>query len=497
MKVAFFASHILWKTHYETELEIIQRHLDEGDDVLQYVCDGTMLACDGNPYHAFKDCVKCMAKRRCGRSLLSHKVPQVPYPLLTDSQKLEIDIFVQSIPLDLNEFKKLRFDVFDVGYAVASSIITLLTNPYPDIREHYSLFYRHTKTACEVYCSFLNRLAADKPDRLYIFNGRLAEVKAAFRAANKLKIPCYIHERGGNLDRYGIFKNHLPHDIGKMDQLMRDFWNENPDIEEKKRMASYFYEKRRNGVLLSWKSYTDKQVNRLLPDNFDPAKRNIVIFNSSDFEFAAIGPEWNYVLYKNQYDAIMSICKDLASNEDIHFYLRLHPNLATADKVNFDIISNFISPNLTLIKPDSLVDSYELLDASEKVITFGSTMGMEATWWNKPSILGGPCLYENFKSIYKPASHKELLALIEQKDLPACDKSDAEIFGYYTASFGTKYKYYIQSDYKGGLFKSTPVTSALSRYERTLMKIYWRYGTYRFIRSSLERLITKKLNAGA
>ena len=79
MKVAFFSSHILWDTHYETELEIMQRHLDAGDEVYQYVCNAEMTACDINPDHGFSRCVQCMAKRRHGRSLLSKEVPTQSY----------------------------------------------------------------------------------------------------------------------------------------------------------------------------------------------------------------------------------------------------------------------------------------------------------------------------------------------------------------------------------------------------------------------------------
>jgi hypothetical protein len=495
MKIAFFTSHILWETHYEAELEIIQSHLDEGHIVYQYVCNGTMHACDGNQDHGFFRCVNCMAKRRCGKALLSNDIRQTPYLLLTPDDKNKINTFINELPLDILEFKKLKYDHFDVGYAVASSIITFLANPSPDIKQHYHLFLNHTKAALEVYCSFLNRLEEDRPDLLYIFNGRLAQVKAAFRAANKLNIPCYIHERGNNVDRYGVFKNHLPHDIRKMGELMRSFWNENPDVEEKKKLAAFFYEKRRNGILLSWKSFTDKQTAGLLPEDFDPQKRNMVFFNSSDFEFAAIGPEWNHKIYKDQYDGIITICRDMAVYDDIHFYLRIHPNLATADPGNFEKISNINAPNLTLIMPDSPIDSYHLLDAAEKVITFGSTMGMEATWWNKPSILAGPCLYENLKAVHRPGTHQELMDLLLNPELEPCDRADASVFGYFYAAFGTKYKYYKPKDYKSGVFKDTEITAKLNKSEERLMKLYWRLRGNKILKGMLERTILNKLNA--
>ena len=39
MRVLVFTANTDWKPHYETDLEIIQRHLDDGDEVVHLHCD--------------------------------------------------------------------------------------------------------------------------------------------------------------------------------------------------------------------------------------------------------------------------------------------------------------------------------------------------------------------------------------------------------------------------------------------------------------------------
>jgi hypothetical protein len=69
--------------------------------------------------------------------------------------------------------------------------------------------------------------------------------------------------------------------------------------------------------------------------------------------------------------------------------------------------------NLTVIWPKDQVDSYSLLDACDKIITFGSTIGIEAAYWGKISILAGRAVYERLDCIYKPSNHEELITLIK------------------------------------------------------------------------------------
>src|SRR5690606_20179770 len=134
--------------------------------------------------------------------------------------------------------------------------------------------------------------------------------------------------------------------------------------------------------------FTDTQTQNKLPDNFDPSKTNIAIFNSSEDELKVI-EDWKNDIYSSQNDAITSIVKNYLKNPDFHFYLRVHPNLGKLDNAQSKEIEKMDFKNLTVIPAFSKIDSYALMDACDKTITFGSSIGLEATYWRKPSILFG------------------------------------------------------------------------------------------------------------
>jgi hypothetical protein len=58
MKVVVFSSHVLLASHYETELEIMLNHQNEGDEIVQLVCDTDLPACDTNPYFQPEACAR-------------------------------------------------------------------------------------------------------------------------------------------------------------------------------------------------------------------------------------------------------------------------------------------------------------------------------------------------------------------------------------------------------------------------------------------------------
>ena len=66
--------------------------------------------------------------------------------------------------------------------------------------------------------------------------------------------------------------------------------------------------------------------------------------------------------------------------------------------------------------PFDKINSYNLLDISDIVISFGSTVGIEATYYDKPSILWGSAYYEDTGGVYEVDSI-EVLENMLKKDL--------------------------------------------------------------------------------
>lgn len=459
MKIFVFSTHALWQPHLETELEIIQNHLNKGDTVYRFVCDGTLPVCDVNNDHALQTCLKCKQMSLCGKALLEGSV--IDLPLIHKASIIKNKAGVVSYSYgSIEELKNIYVDNFDAGVASISSVISWLREPNLDVIKNKESIDYCLSSSIEVYYSALHYMQEYKPDVVYAFNGRLVHVKPILRAAEKLNIECLIHERGHNKDFYELFKNTTPHDRKYVVKKMQELWDL-ADSSKRNEIGESFYTERAAGKSQGWHSFTDKQQKGLLPDNWSETKRNVVIFNSSEDEFASIGDDWKNELYDSQLGAIAKIIKDCLKFPDIHFYLRVHPNLSKVDNSEAKEIKKLSSSNLTVIEAESLISTYDLLFNCEKVLAFGSSVGIEAVYWGKPSIQAGKSYYFDMNATYKPASHEELIEMMGKK-LEPMDKTPALIYGYYFKMFGIAYKYYVAKTLATGEFKGVNIDEKVS-----------------------------------
>ncbi len=450
MRVFVYSTHNLWQSHHETDLEIIQRHLDEGDEVFNIVCKGHFASCDTNVHHEITTCLKCRDVGNCGRKMLSGAVGELA--VVIDGIRENTQAQRQGLSYrNMEELLALRIDNFDLGYAVASSVISKLREPEPDLKRYEGIVNNFLQSALDVYYSALQYFDQYKPDLVYVFNGRFAQVKAILRAAQACNIRCLVHERGSNIHRYSLYENTTPHDRKYMVSRMIRHWHDADGVAREEEGAR-FYIDRAGGVAQSWFSYVDDQRKGLLPADWDKSKRNVIIYNSSEDEFASIGNEWKNELYTSQNEGVERLVKDCMKYPDIHFYFRIHPNLRNVHNSQTEGIAKLSAPNLTVISANDPVSTYELLFNADKIVAFGSTVGIEAVYWGKPSIQLGKSYYEDLGGTYVAKSHEDAVGLIGTVLVPK-DKTAALIYGYYMNSYGIPFKYYKATGFISGTYK--------------------------------------------
>ncbi|WP_445475040.1 capsular polysaccharide export protein, LipB/KpsS family [Methanococcoides methylutens] len=445
MKILIYMPFADWVPHFATHLEIAAKHMANGDEVHVIQCSGGLLSCEPNPNHYRYKCYLCKSRRDKGLDTIK----------LPNENRHEIDFEKHSLDMDipqfvsLNELKQFTYDDTDIGMAVAASLISMVRDSDPDVGRYSAYVEKNILMSIAVYNSIKNHLELLDPDIFYMFNGRFAALRPALRAAQKSGVKTFVHERAGVLQKYSLAENNYPHDIDYQKTEIEKYWEEDSQLIDKDKISSNWYEKRMGGADQSWYSFTKSQKKGSLPEGFDTTKRNIAIYISSQDEFEAI-TGWKNDIYENQTEAVV----DLANSdvdEDIVFYLRIHPNLKGLKNTQVRELYQITSPNLKIIPAESKIDSYNLLMACEKVITFGSTIGIEAVFWGKPSILIGRAFYEGVGSCYMPKNKKELLDLINGYLEPG-DKIGALKFGYWQAIRGESYVYYKPESVRGGAF---------------------------------------------
>ncbi len=467
MKVLFAAPFAVNTPHYETTLELIQRHADAGDDVLLLGCDAALLGCDANPAMHLSVCGECISRRQRGLGLIAGRVRTAPIFALDAADRMELAALPTTFT-DVAALKAFTVDGADLGFGVLSSLISIQRSAVLDPGEPGVArdVRRFLVSAVAVYRSMQRHLAQERPDRVYVYNGRYGTTRAVLRACQRAGIDCYLHEVGGSLQRYALIANHLIHETEHLDGLIRTHWEATPEA-DRVAAATAWFEGLARGQSPTWFSYTSDQRAGLLPTGWDPAKHNVVVYNSSEDEYAAISDAWRLPFYTDQLDGLRRIIGDLERRPNVQLYLRMHPNLRGIDDDFTRGLRALSGPNFMLIPPGSPISSYALLWASDTVLTFGSTMGVEATYWGKPSVLAGESFYRRLGAAYTPNSHAELVTLLG-RPLEPMAKQAALMYGHYLGTYGEPFKYFeadgiFSGRFKGQQLQADPVTRFLSR----------------------------------
>lgn len=422
--------------HYSIALEILEDHIAKGNDITVLRCNSCMRSCSYNLSKNLSACIHCNSIFEQGLKLLSGSVRVKDYRFLTTEDRSQLQNLNPNFQT-LEQLKSFKIDNFDLGMGVASSIVSWFRDPYVDISANSKIINNLLHAAFEVYLSMKNHLKAGVYDEVYLFNGRHAEFRGVFRAAQALKTEARLYEYGSVITKYAVYENYLPHSIENTTRLVNKAWSNCRDEKLRMEIARNFFEVKFYGT--DSLSYTKDQNRKLLPENFISDKKNIVIFNSSEDELVAIGDEWNNKLYSSQIDGIVKVCKSLQQFQnanDYHIYLRMHPNLIGVDNPENELLKKLDPSVFTIIPPESKISSYTMMEKANLVMAFGSTMGMEATYWGKPSIQIGPSYYQELDATYFPQTHEEVMELIRSKDLEPKSRIGAFKYGYYMSTHG-------------------------------------------------------------
>ena len=225
-------------------------------------------------------------------------------------------------------------------------------------------------------------------DELMMFNGRFCwDAAARFAAVNTKKN--YIVYDFKKTNSYYEFKNISLHSIKENNERALKFYIENP-IKARK-VANEFIESKIKGIPTYEKSYTELQQKNKISINLDRNKKIISVFPSSDDEYKYIGNEWGAEIIKSQPDEIRNLITNV-DNKNYQIIIRMHPNMRGLSKKVLDsyLLLQKIFNNVYVLLPEDITSTYTLIDKSDYIICFCSTVATEANYKGKKVIcIGG------------------------------------------------------------------------------------------------------------
>lgn len=452
-RILFINFNCNWSPHFETDLEIMLNKIREGADIYSLACNRVLNhLCISNQEKSDAFCESCQNRLDNGLDLIG-----LPLKKRFKLKPVDCPVFPSFSTVD--ELKSFSVDGINLGLGVASSIISTtrdhLLNP-EDYREDIQTLLKNAYIVVQNVKQLVEKYHFNS---IYIFNGRFAEYFCIINFCKSIQLDYYLHERGANKDKYNIIKNDIMQSRIRYQKDVENYWNKNSHDELISDKVKIWFEERRKGAEQRWLSMTAEQKKDKLPKNFDLSKYNIGIFNSSLDEFAVFD-DWKST-FEDDYIVVKTLAEHYINDDHKHFYLRIHPNLKNLKTTQMNKLRELAAlnlPNLTVIMPEEDIDTYALVDNCQKIMTFGSTVGVEATYFGKVSILAGVTLYDNLDCVYIADNYETLYKYLEM-DLEPKPRQNCIKYVYWISSFGIPFTYFKPNGLFDGTFLGVKVKS--------------------------------------
>lgn len=451
MKVLIYIAETGLYSSVGIHLDIALEQIRQGNEVFILNCDQSIGGCMENPHWNPLFCKLCMAFQKKD---MKHFLPKgVEQHWMKEFVKQLKEEDIPKLQYDtVKELRALTFHGVDIGMGVMSTYISQTRNLNPEINEKSRAYFDALIREQIVTTLVFERLQKKHRFGLVVFqNGRGAQFKPFFNICKNQKIDFICTEDMCNAKGDSFlthFYNDIPHSIAANNQKYMECWEHTKDSDdEREKIARSFFENRRNAVFAGDTIYVKNQIQGQMPEGWKDDVENIVIFNSSEDEFAAVSKEFDdAAFFPSQIEGIKSIIEHYKHDKTKHFTLRVHPNLKKVSyKYHLDLY-NLNYSNLTVVRSDSPISTYALMDVASKIIVFGSTTGIESVYWRKPVICLAAAYYKPMNITYNPKTMEELWKYIDTPKLACLYSDDVLKYGYYYMSSNHEKTKYIKTD---------------------------------------------------
>ena len=412
-----------------------------GNEIIAVQCGQEIGQCLWNMDKNKWKCWLCNKHVNVFKRQMPANVKFVSFASLDEDNKIEEIRKIKFQYSSIDDIKKIEFNGINIGYGCVSTYVTKTRNLNPNVNLPYVRAYFDDFLHRMCYQTYLQEkiISEEKPDQIFIINGRISNARSLVGIAQKMKLEFVCIDVAisvGGKRCLDYFYNNTPHNLKYRTSLIENCWNDASISKwEKEWLGNLFYSNKQNGKYYGDKNYVEGQENNLLPSNWNNGHKRYVIFNSSEDEFFAVGDEFDKEkLFGTQIEGIKYVAQALRNRTDVDIYLRIHPNLK---KIKYKYHTDLQKlgddfKNITVISADSKVSSYDLMYGADKIIVFGSTMGVESAYANKVVINLAGALYKYLNVTYNPSSVSELCSLLMDDNLkPINNKAGLLKFGYY------------------------------------------------------------------
>ena len=330
----------------------------------------------------------------------------------------------------------------EVHGAVNEEVVTILRDSLPCER-HSKKLKRHLSRKFHLANElFLKIIKAADPEIVIIFNGRFLLERSAWTASLECSKRVVFIERFSAQwgDRYYEF-HHPVHSVSERSLAMLSYAELlKGAMHLPNSVGGKWFSDRRLALTQKFTSNQTFQFTRP-----DWATTVISFFHSSEDELFV--SDLSDSSWASQFEVIRKLIEICNSRPGHLLVIRLHPNLLNKSKRELkkwnDFARFFSAPIIVFLMSRDRVNSYSLVDQSDFVVTSGSTIGVEAAYMRKPSILCGLAFHQDMGMLEIVRSSEELKSSLSKIYSPAVLESRADIslkYALFLARAGIKVK---------------------------------------------------------
>lgn len=451
MRVFLYYTWFNWEYVNAGIYDYLIKHNDISEITI-VTCEGINLPCHANYQSERLKCNLCKLNKALFFKSLEIAKPNLKINHLyienisvqfTNEHEKIITDFKNSKDSVYDFLTKLKYKGCNIGFGIMSTYISNSRNYKPEKNaDSMRFFLQQISQQLVLVDSFLQYFNKSKFEKYLLFNGRSNDTRFLFDILKNTKQnETFIIE---NIivkeNKYNIIESmaveilpcRLPQDIEYRHQQIISLWLKSDEQFRISEGEKYFQERIEN---LNAKDHKDLFIENWVGNETnvfnDGSKIKVVIFNSSSDETASI-PEVNkFNYFGDQNKKIKQICLQLSKDPKFEVVLRIHPNLKNIS-YNYHKELYELSKLVKVIEADSSVNSYGLIKSADLIIVFGSTIGVEACYLNKPVINLGAALYSFLDVSYNPKSDDELNDLLNSAlTLPPKPRLNSLKYGFF------------------------------------------------------------------
>lgn len=407
----------LWAEHFAIALEIALHERKKGSNVHILLCDTSLDACAANPKHELLKCGACWYQTKLVlKNLELHD--QVVLDLKS-SPALERPFGELSFE-DESELYGFAYEDAPLGAFALSQIYDERVGANIDIPQERRRISLLINQGARLYRRSKEVMQQLKIDEVFVWNGRRPSDGPIGSAAKSLGLKVHYFISGFSPEKFLLLD-------GPVNQLWswQNDMSKDVDVSLQERTSTVFEELRAGGgraIDFVW--FASRFSSELESVGEKP---RLTIFTSTPSEYLTSKERQALPLeFKDMELFLSKVITETSLSKLFEIVVRWHPNLVNSHPMEMakvrEVINRF--KELTHVSPESTHDSYRLMESSQVVLTFGSTLGVESNWYGIPSVLVGDATWSSLPGVIRVENFADLEGeVLNASQLQRVDKS--------------------------------------------------------------------------